>query len=260
MKPEEGGNAMPTWNPWHGCIKLGSGCNHCYVYRRDAEFGKDASKIKKTAKFDLPVQKNRRGAYKLLPEEEPVYVCMSSDFFLKAADEWRKDAWAMMRERADLSFVIVTKRIHRFKVSLPEDWGEGYENVTVMCSAENQSRADDRIPELLSLPIRHKAVLLEPMLERIQMEAYLKSGQIERVVCGGETGEDARVCDFAWVLDAMNQCVKYDVPFQFKQTGTFFKKGEKVYHIEEENQKQQAKRAGVDFGQASEKTAGEKES
>lgn len=251
---------MSTWNPWHGCIKLGSGCNHCYVYRRDAEFGKDASKIKKTAKFGLPVQKNRRGAYKLLPEEEPVYVCMSSDFFLKAADEWRKDAWAMMRERVDLSFVIVTKRIHRFKVSLPKDWGEGYENVTVMCSAENQSRADDRIPELLALPIRHKAVLLEPMLERIQMEAYLKSGQIERVVCGGETGEDARVCDFAWVLDAMNQCVKYDVPFQFKQTGTFFKKGEKVYRIEEENQKQQAKRAGVDFGQASEKTAGEKES
>lgn len=247
MKPEKGGTVMPTWNPWHGCIKLGPGCNHCYVYSRDAEFGKDASRIKKTAKFDFPVQKNRRGDYKLLPEEEPVYVCMSSDFFIKAADEWRKDAWAMIKERGDLSFVIVTKRIHRFKVSLPGDWGEGYENVTIMCSAENQSRADDRIPVLLSLPIRHKAILLEPMLGSIQMEKYLESGQIERVVCGGESGEGARVCDFAWVLDAMNQCVKYDVPFHFKQTGAVFKKGEKVYHIEGENQKLQAQRAGVDF-------------
>ena len=238
---------MAIWNPWHGCMKISTGCNHCYVYQKDAEFGKDASKVKKTSKFDLPIQKNRKKEYKLMLETEPVYTCMTSDFFIKDADEWRKEAWAMIRERADLQFVIITKRIHRFRVSLPEDWGEGYENVTIMCTAENQSRADDRIAEMLSLPIRHRAIILEPMLEQINIETYIASGLIERVICGGESGEDARVCDFAWVLDMMNQCVKYDVPFCFQQTGTRFKKGERIYHIERENQMIQAQKAGVNY-------------
>lgn len=238
---------MPDWNPWHGCLKISPGCNNCYVFRRDAEFGKNTTKIKKTARFDWPIQKNRKGEYKLAPEEEPVCVCMTSDFFIRDADEWRKDAWAMIRERADLNFVIITKRIHRFRVSLPEDWGEGYENVTICCTAENQSRADDRIPVLLSLPIRHKAVICEPLLEKIELEDYLSCGQLEQIICGGETGEGARVCDFAWVLDLMNQCVKYDVPFCFEQTGTFFKKGNKVYQIKREEEQPQARKAGVNF-------------
>lgn len=238
---------MPTWNPWHGCMKIGPGCNHCYVYSRDAEYGKDASKVHKTSKFDLPLQKNRRKAYKLSSEGEPVYTCMTSDFFLKDADEWRKEAWEMIRVREDLHFIIITRRIHRFLVSLPEDWGEGYENVTIVCAVENQSKADDRIPKLLESPIRHRQILLEPILEHINIEPYLISGQIERVVCGGEMGEGARVCDFAWILDMMNQCVAHDVPFQFKQTGATFKKGNKVYHIEQEDQMTQAKKAEVDF-------------
>lgn len=239
---------MTIWNPWHGCIKISPGCNNCYVYRRDAEFGKDSTKVKKTAKFELPLMRNRKKEYKLQPEDGPVYTCMTSDFFIRDADEWRKDAWAMIKERSDLQFVIITKRIHRFYVSLPEDWGDGYENVTIMCTAENQSRADARIPELLSLPIRHKAVIHEPMLEQIRMEQYLSGGQIEQVVCGGESGEGARVCDFAWILDMMNQCVKYDVPFYFKQTGSLFKKGDRLYHIERKDQRIQAERAGVNYG------------
>lgn len=238
---------MPTWNPWHGCMKISPGCNHCYVYSRDAEFGKKASRVHKTAKFDLPLQRNRKKEYKLFPQQEPVYTCMTSDFLLRDADGWRKEAWAMIKEREDLHFVIITRRIHRFPVSLPEDWGEGYENVTIMCAAENQSRADDRIPKLLEFPIRHRAIILEPLLERINIEPYLAGGQIERVICGGEIGEDARVCDFAWVLDVMSQCVAQDVAFHFQQTGTWFKKGDKVYHIEREDQEVQAKKAGVDF-------------
>ena len=85
------------------------------------------------------------------------------------------------------------------------------------------------------------------MLEQINIEKYLASGQIEQVICGGESGEKARVCDFAWILDMMNQCVKYDVPFCFKQTGARFKKGEHIYQIDRENQLIQAKKAGVDY-------------
>ena len=84
---------MAVWNPWHGCRKISPGCLNCYVYRRDAEFGKDASVIAKTASFDLPVRRNRKGEYKLQPDGEPVYTCMTSDFFLKEADAWLHLGW-----------------------------------------------------------------------------------------------------------------------------------------------------------------------
>ena len=77
---------MPIWNPWHGCHKISPGCLNCYVYRRDASLGKDASVVKKTGDFDLPLKRDRQGRWKL--NESPVYTCMTSDFFLDEADPW----------------------------------------------------------------------------------------------------------------------------------------------------------------------------
>ena len=51
---------MAVWNPWHGCKKISAGCDICYVYEKDAMYGKNASVIRRTANFDLPVKKNRR--------------------------------------------------------------------------------------------------------------------------------------------------------------------------------------------------------
>ena len=99
---------MSTWNPWHGCKKISPGCTNCYVYRRDAEFGKDSSVVTRTSKFDMPVKCNRKGDYKLQPDGESVYTCMTSDFFLDEADVWRAEAWNIIRRRSDLHFVIIT--------------------------------------------------------------------------------------------------------------------------------------------------------
>lgn len=114
---------MPTWNPWHGCDKISAGCLNCYVYRRDEEIGKDSSLVTQTSSFDLPLKKNRKGEYKLQPEEGTVYTCMTSDFFLEKADPWRPEIWRMIKARSDLKFYIITKRIERFMNCIPEDWG-----------------------------------------------------------------------------------------------------------------------------------------
>ncbi|MFR5864555.1 MAG: DUF5131 family protein [Acutalibacteraceae bacterium] len=58
---------------------------------------------------------------------------------------------------------------------------------------------------LPSLPIRHKQIICEPLLERISLSPYL-GPQIERVLVGGESGPEARVCDYDWVLDLRAQC------------------------------------------------------
>lgn len=85
------------------------------------------------------------------------------------------------------------------------------------------------------------------MLEQIDIRKYLATGKIEGVTCGGESGPEARICDFAWILDSMEQCVEYDVPFWFKQTGARFKKGDKLYLIDRKDQMSQAQKAGVSY-------------
>ena len=234
-----------NWEPWTGCYKISEGCTNCYFYGPHAKrYGQNT--IQKTDKFDWPIRKNAKGEYNI-KGNKILATCFATDFFLPEADAWREEIWAMIKQRTDIEFLILTKRIDRFPVALPDDWGSGYENVTICCTCENQNRADYRLPLFLNLPIKHRTVIHEPMLEQIDIRKYLTTGKIEGVTCGGESGPEARVCDFAWILDSMEQCVEYDVPFWFKQTGARFKKGNKVYLIDRKDQMSQAQKAGVNY-------------
>lgn len=239
---------MSIWNPWHGCHKKSAGCLNCYMFRRDSEYEKDSTIVTKTNSFDLIVKKKRDGTYKVQSDEGYVYLCMTSDFFIEEADEWRKEIWRMVKKRQDLNFFIITKRIERFNVSLPDDWKDGYDNVTICSTCENQKMADERLPILLNLPIKHREIIHEPMLEEINIEKYLQSNKIEMVTCGGESGPNARECNYNWILNTRNQCLKYNVPFYFKQTGAKFIKDNKLYNIERKEQMKQARKANIDTG------------
>jgi protein gp37 len=236
---------MASWNPWHGCRKLSAGCANCYVYRIDAAHGRDASEIRRTKLFDLPARRARDGSWKL-PPGQTIYCCFSSDFFLEEADEWRVEAWRMMRDRPDLDFFFITKRIDRFAVSLPGDWGEGYPNVRVGCTVENQDRAAYRLPLFFKAPIRRKSLICEPLLGPLDLSPWL-GPWVDQVVAGGESGEGARVCDFEWVLDIRRQCSEAGRPFHFKQTGARFRKDGRLYSIRRELQMPQAAKAGIDL-------------
>ena len=234
------------WNPWHGCIKYSEGCRNCYVYRIDKLSGRQSNIIHRNADFDAPIKRTRNGDYKM-KSGETVYTCLSSDFFIEEADEWRREAWSIISARPDIHFFIITKRILRFYESLPEDWGEGYDNVTVACTCENQKRADERLPFFLELPIKHKAIICEPLLERVELLTYLEGGKIESVTVGGESGEFdvARPIDFDWVLCIRDACIMAGTSFNFKQTGSNFIKDGKLYQIERKDQHDQAKKAKI---------------
>ena len=75
----------------------------------------------------------------------------------------------MMRRRRDCWFYFFTKRIDRLAECLPPDWGEGYENVIIGCTVENQDRADARLPLFLELPIRHRTVIAAPLLTALDL-------------------------------------------------------------------------------------------
>ena len=236
-----------NWNPWHGCTKCSEGCRFCYVYRQDGQRGTEipSSLCRKTQAFDLPVKHRRNGSYKVAPGSV-VFTCFSSDFLLKDADEWRPECWKMIRERRDCFFYFFTKRIERFMDCVPQDWGEGYENVIVGCTCENQDRADFRLPIFSELPIRHKSIIIGPMLSPVDVSRYL-SPEIEEVSCSGESGYQVRPLHYEWVLDVRNQCVERNIPFVFHQTGAYFVKDGKMYHIPRKDQIAQARKAGIDF-------------
>ncbi len=238
---------MVVWNPWHGCRKISAGCANCYVYRRDESIGKDASVIAKTGDYSLPLKKNRQGEYKLKAEDGIVFTCMTSDFFLEEADDWRQGCWDIIRLRNDLQFHIITKRIDRFEKCIPSDWGEGWDNVTVCCTCENQERADYRLPVFLKLPIKHREIISEPMLEEINIEKYLSAGAIEHVSCGGESGPYARPCDLRWIKEVRRECIRSGVPFTFRQTGAVFIKDGRVYHLDRKLHISQAKKSGYSY-------------
>ncbi len=236
---------MTKWNLWHGCHKISAGCANCYVYRIDARVGRDSSAIEKTADFDLPLRRSRDGSYKI-PSGETVYTCFTSDFFLEEADAWREEAWRMIRTRRDLQFFFVTKRIDRFFAALPDDWGAGYDNVTIACTVENQAMAEYRMPLFLEAPIRHRTLNCEPLLERIALERWL-GAWIEMVTAGGESGENARVCDYDWICNLRGQCVRRGVAFHFKQTGAHFLRDGRLYDVPRALQHRQAQLAGMEY-------------
>jgi protein gp37 len=239
---------MANWNPWHGCSKYSEGCLHCYVYRQDERYGRDSSNVARTKQFALPVKRRRDGTCSLLPDEPNgiVYTCFTSDFLLDKADGWRADAWKMMRERSDLTFLFITKRIQRFMDCIPGDWGDGYENVRVCTTVENQLRAEQRLPVFRDLPIRHKSIVCEPMLTAIDLGPYL-GDWVKQVIVGGESGEKARALDFNWVLEVRDQCAAHGIPFHFKQTGARFVKDGRLYNVARRFQHVQAQKACIDL-------------
>ena len=239
---------MPIWNPWHGCHKISQGCRHCYVFREDAAFGTDISTniVRKTASFNLPVRRDRKKNWKF-PAGTEFALCFTSDLLIEEADEWRDEIWDIIRLRRDCTFYFFTKRIDRLADCLPSDWGAGYDHVAIGCTVENQERADYRMPIFLSLPIKHRLVIVAPMIEQINLGEYLHPELIEEVSAGGESGKYARPLDFNWVLNLREQCVKAGVRFNFHQTGSYLIKDGRHFHIPRNHQHSQAHKANINY-------------
>lgn len=234
---------MAMWNAWRGCRKCSDGCLHCYIHKGDFKRNIDTSQIVKHEDFYKPIERLKNGNYKM--KSGLVYVCFSSDFFIEEADAWRGECFKMMRERQDCKFLFLTKRIDRFMECIPEDWKEGYDNVIICCTVENQKNADYKLSIFKKLPIKHKCITAQPLLERINIEEYLSD--IELVVVGGESDVSARPLDYDWVLDIRQQCIRNNVSFEFRQCGTHFIKDGKEYILQTKLLTSQARSANIDY-------------
>lgn len=231
------------WDPWRGCHKCSDGCLHCYIHKGDAKRGVNTDEIVRAENFSRPIQKKKNGEYKMA--SGLVWLCFASDFLIEEADPWRAECWQIIKERRDCTFVFLTKRISRFMDCIPEDWGNGYENVVVCCTIENQKNADEKLAIFQELPIRHKQITAQPLIEDVDLEKYL--GGIECVTVGGESDKEGRLLDYRWVTHIREQCVRANVSFSFRQCGTHFCKDGKLYTLPIRELMKQARLANIDY-------------
>ncbi len=106
-------------------------------------------------------------------------------------------------------------------------------NVWLGVSVEDQPTADARIPELLATPSAVRFLSYEPALSGVdlsftcQFEHEENEGYgvpaisgLDWVICGGESGPNARPMHPDWARSVRDQCVTAGVSFFFKQWGT----------------------------------------
>ena len=236
---------MAFWDPWRGCKKCSEGCLHCYIHKGDIKKEINTNDIVKTKDFYKPIEKLKNGNYKM--KSGLTYLCFRSDFLIEEADAWREECFKMIKERSDVNFLFLTKRIDRFSKCLPDDWSDGYDNITVRWTIENQKNVDYRLSIFKDLKIKHKCITAQPLLENIDIEKYLDD--IELVVVGGEPDINARHINYDWLLNIRKQCINKNINFEFRQCGTNFIKDGKSYHLEVKDLMKQAILANINYKQ-----------
>jgi protein gp37 len=142
-----------------------------------------------------------------------IFTCSWSDFFIKEADQWRAEAWDVIRSTPHHTYQILTKRPERIVDHLPEDWP--LPNVWLGVSVENPCFYT-RIAVLRDIPAPVRFLSLEPLLAAMP---DLPLDGISWVIVGGESGPKCRPMNSAWVCEIRDRCQEANVPFFFKQWG-----------------------------------------
>ena len=210
-----------TWNPWHGCTKVSPGCAHCYMYREKERYGQNPEiVVRSKTKFRDPL----KWKYPAL-----VFTCSWSDWFHEAADEWRDEAWEIVKATPHLTYQILTKRPERIMAHLPKDWDAlAYQNVWLGVSVENQ-RWTSRIEELARVNCLTKFVSAEPLLGPLDLTVELDQNGwpedsilldvVEWVIVGGESGKEQREMKLDWARKIRDDCSYHEKSFFLKQLG-----------------------------------------
>ena len=171
--------------------------------------------------------------------------------------EWLRDLLNLIRLTPNLDWLLLSKRPQNWKRRINEafiykylhgtgpsdpvfltslmadEWQDGNPpaNVWIGTTVEDQKRADERIPLLLSIPARVRFLSCEPLLESVDLgligtcprewcKGYSPVGShIHWVIAGGESGPKSRPMHPDWARSLRDQCQASGVPFLFKQWG-----------------------------------------
>ncbi len=214
-----------THNFWSGCHKVSAGCKFCYMHR-----------IQDGKKIDPNVVVKFDGFRKPLgwAGQKLIFTCSMSDFFIEEADKWRPEAWEIISLTPQHTWLILTKRPERIKDCLPPDWGNGYPNVWLGVSVED-NKSLHRLETLGEIPAKLRFVSAEPLLETVdftkEIDGKRPIDKFEWIIIGGESGNDSgkyryRECRERWILDTLKPLYDLGKYIFVKQVGTFVAKND----------------------------------
>jgi protein gp37 len=192
-----------------------------------------------------------------------IFVCSMGDLFHESVPfEWIDKVMTVIASCPQHTFQVLTKRPNRMKewfeykdhlwknegMKGPErirylawhNYGKMIEheefwplqNLWLGVTAEDQKRADERIPILLQIPAVKRFLSIEPMLGAIDLLKEYPVGKgsvtygalLDWIICGGETGPGARPIHPDWVRSLRDQCIETNTPFFFKSWGEWYTK------------------------------------
>lgn len=274
-----------TWNPVTGCSVVSPGCTNCYAMRLAGtrlRHHKSRAGLTRETKagpvWNGTVRFNEEWLTQPLQWKRPrmVFVCAHGDLFHEDVPEaWIDQVFAVMALAPQHSFQVLTKRSARMRAYIEEviasgrwllwkhpehggdifdpfaaQWSTMMRRVWLGVSAEDQHRADERVPDLLATPAAVRFVSAEPLLgpidfNRIPMpqdedrECSALHGHeiagmvgnaigwippLDWIIVGGENGP--RMMRAEWAQAIRDQCASAVVPFFFKQWGTCLPAGQ----------------------------------
>jgi protein gp37 len=245
-RPDGEGEGPPIvgWS----CVRVSPGCTHCYAATMNRRLGTG---------LDYTVPDNARVQHFISEKQlrEPlgwkkprrVFVCSMTDLFGEwVTDEQILRVWTVMHAAPQHTFQVLTKRPERarsilsrlawatptqaerdagargFQAHLNGAPAEPLPNVWLGVSAEDQQRADERIPILLDTPAAVRWVSAEPLIGGIDfcgIGGCCTAPGLDWIVTGGESGPGARPMDLAWARSIRDQCAAAGVAYFHKQNG-----------------------------------------
>ncbi len=218
-----------TQNFWCGCQPVSEGCAHCYArMAHEHPTEKTERHAKQHPNFGIvrhgsaaqwadPFSWQRSAAR--ADEVRLVFTCSWSDFFHPDADQWRPEAWAIMKNTPNLICHPLTKRPELIEERLPPDWGNGYPNVWLGVTVELRKYLW-RMDTLRKIPAVVRYLCAEPLLEDLTPDLEQHIEGFHWILTGGESGwgtNNYRRMDLQWARNLRDLCKQHSIPFYFKQ-------------------------------------------
>jgi protein gp37 len=237
-----------TWNVCSGCSPISEGCANCYAKRMATRL-KGRCGYPVDDPFRVTFHQDRLNQPLKWKKPKRIFVVSMGDLFHENVTDSQINSVFLTMVKADWhQYILLTKRPQRMLEFMSIGWRGEMPHVMVGVTAENQQRADERIPILLQIPAAKRFVSVEPMLEKIDLaeympkynylltyeyyrsfysikvnkEAVLERSGIDWVICGGETGPGARPMESDWARSLRDQCKEAGVSFFFKKHGDWW--------------------------------------
>ncbi len=239
---------MKYWNtqinPVSGCTKASEACVNCYAEALHNRYHAAEKPIGFYSKpfNEVTIHLNQLDKFDKVKAGDVVFIGNMCDVFhdavpysvhkeifesIELLNGWFKAEKKCCGSKAP-TFIMLTKRpknmhdaVYKFMNETKENFALTFPNLWLGVTAENQQRADERIPILLNTPAAHRWVSVEPMLGQV-IPPMLQ--ELDLVIAGGESGRNARTTSCKWFEDLYHECNMAGVRFYLKQWGDAFGK------------------------------------